>query len=136
MSFDIFLQCFRNGEPATFKRSVVEEIFGPHAHDDRELTRVTFPDGSGSDIYMDQGDDVQCMMFNHCGGDEFFEALYQLAERTKSIIFWPAVGPSSAITDSVTLKYLPVAWPEGLGPARMVHSGLELQTCIFGESTP
>lgn len=134
MAFDIFLQCYRNGEPATFKRSVVDEIFAPYAFGDPELTMVTFPDGSGSCLYLDQGDDIQGMMFNHCGGDEFFEALYQLAARTKSVILWPEAGPaSSVITDPETWKHLPEFWHDGSGPPRVVKSGLEVQDCIFGK---
>jgi hypothetical protein len=33
MSFDIFIQCCRDGERAMFKRALVEEIFGRHALD-------------------------------------------------------------------------------------------------------
>jgi len=32
MSFDIFVQCFRDGEVATFKRTILEEIFWPLRH--------------------------------------------------------------------------------------------------------
>jgi hypothetical protein len=132
VSFDIFLQCCRNGEPATFKRSVVAEIFGPHAYGDPDFSNVTFPDGSGSCIYVDPGEDIDGMMFNHCGGDDFFQALYELADRTKSVIFWPDTRPSSAITDEATLAYLPPSFVDGrMGPVQLVHSGRELQAYIF-----
>ena len=132
MSFDIFLLCLRNGEAATFKRSVVAEIFGPHAYGDPDFSNVTFPDGGGSCLYVDDGDDIQCIMFNHCGGDDFFQALYDLADRTKSVIFWPDTRPSSAITDEATWAHLPQNFKEGsTGPAQLVHNGRELEEYIF-----
>ena len=48
MSFDIFLQCFREKEPATFKRSEFEVIFGAYiARRENEpgFVEVKFPDG-------------------------------------------------------------------------------------------
>jgi hypothetical protein len=131
MAFDIFLACIRNGEPATFKRSVLEEIFGPHAYGDPDFSNVTFPDGSGSCIYVARDEDIEGMMFNHCGGDDFFQALYELADRTKSVIFWPDTRPSFAVTDEATLAHLPLDYKQKFGPAQLVHSGRELQAYIF-----
>jgi len=57
MSFDIFLQCFRSGEPAPILREVFEAIFLPHATHpqayakDRGYLTVEYPDGSGAAIY-------------------------------------------------------------------------------------
>jgi hypothetical protein len=131
MSFDIFLQCYRNGEPATFKRSVVKEIFGPHAYGDPDFSNVTFPDGSGSCVYVTDADDIQGMMFNHCGGNDFFQALYKLADRTKSVILWPDTRPSFAITDEATLAHLPLDFEQDFGPGQIVRNGRELQEYIF-----
>ena len=58
MSFDIWLECYRNGEPAPFKREVFESIFLPFCTNRNEYERkpdfmqVEFPDGGGADIYM------------------------------------------------------------------------------------
>jgi hypothetical protein len=63
---------------ATWKRSVVEEIFAScvtdrdHAH---HFVRVAFPDGGGSDIYLGKDDNIDGLMFNHSGGRGFFDAL-------------------------------------------------------------
>jgi hypothetical protein len=44
MSSDIFLQCFRDREPATFERAVFEEIFGRGAVNPQfPLTDVAYP---------------------------------------------------------------------------------------------
>src|SRR5579871_4521263 len=115
MSFDIFVQCFRNGDVAMFKRSVFEEIFGRFTVSREPNFALTkFPDGSGADIYVDDSDELDSIMFNHCDGDAFFDALYQLTDRIKGIIYWADEAPCSAITDAAVLEHLPEALVEGV----------------------
>jgi hypothetical protein len=81
MSFDIFLQCFRKGEPAPIPREIFDAIFGPHdthphlREKDPGYVVVEYPDGSGGSIYTgyDEDDPLHSshMMFNHCGGESF-----------------------------------------------------------------
>src|SRR5690348_6146281 len=99
MGFAIYLQCYRNGESATFKRAVVEEIFGRDAVDLRlPLTNVTYPDGSGAQIIgAYEEDDINSLMFNHFGGPTFYDRLYELAHRTRSCLLWPFGDPQSAV---------------------------------------
>lgn len=128
MSFDIHLQCYRNGEWATFKRALVEEIFGRDAVDLRlPLTDVSYPDGSGGQIFgADEEDDISSLMFNHCGGATFYDRLYELAHRTRSCLIWPFGDPQSAVTDVKTIADSPGLWEGPLGPAIVVNSGREL----------
>ena len=130
MSFDIFLQCYRNGETVTFKRELVEELFGPSSGNfDPHFMRSNFSDLDGGDIYL-EGEDNQGLMFNHCGGDRFFQAMWELADRTQSIIFWPDRPPGLAITTPETLKHLPPDLLDGFRPAKIVRSGKELSGYI------
>jgi hypothetical protein len=108
MSFDIFLQCFRNGEPEPIPREVFDAIFAPqdaHSHlreKDPGYIVVGYPDGSGGAVYCGgnkDGKDTSNMMFNHCGGEAFFNDMYELARRTRSIIFWPSENPIYLYTD-------------------------------------
>jgi hypothetical protein len=132
MSFDIFLQRFHNGEIATFRRSEFEEIFGPYVCSrESRFMRVEFPDGSGSDIYIDEGD-PDGATFNHCGGDAFFAALYELAARTQAGIYWPDDPQRAAATDAATLQHLPPNFVECHAAIQLVHSGSELIACISG----
>lgn len=128
MSLDIFLQCYRNGESATFKRALVEEVFGRDAVDLRlPLMNVDYPDGSGGQIFgADQEDDIHGLMFNHCGGPTFYDRLYELAHRTRSCILWPSGDPQSAVTDKDTIADSPGLWEAPVGPALVVTSGREL----------
>jgi hypothetical protein len=126
MSFDIFLQCFRNGDLATFPRTLVEEIFARDAiAPDFPLTDVHYPDGSGGVIYGADDDEIDCLMFNHCGGEMFFAAMYELAHRTSSVIYWPDTRPSIAITEAETAAHFPKGFGD-MGPPEIVKSGQEL----------
>ena len=122
---------------------------------DPDFMRVEFPDGSGSDIYLgslrknresmielgeiseadpfprDRGDpeDLESLMFNHGGGDMFFQAMYELADRTQSVIFWPSEGPSTVVTNESVLKELPEDFPD-IKTARIVRSGADIIEAI------
>ncbi|HTJ62272.1 MAG TPA: hypothetical protein VL899_00555, partial [Alphaproteobacteria bacterium] len=97
MSFDIFLNAFSNGATASFNIEVLKAAFGPDARFEDDFSRVRFPDGSGGDIYGADEPEISNLMFNHCGGDAFFEAMLELARRTNGLIFWPS-EPATAIS--------------------------------------
>ena len=135
MSFDIFLQCFRNGEPACFKRTVFEEIFLRDAIDPNELpSGVTYADG-GAEIYVEDKEEIDGVSFDHCGGDTFFAALLELADRTGAVVFWPTEGRQIAVTNPDVVGHLP-AELAALGPAYIVKTGPELRDAIFHEIDP
>jgi hypothetical protein len=122
---------------------------------DPKFMQVEYPDGGGADIYLgnlhddkalllelgkneeanalpgDLGDprDIAHMMFNHCGGDMFFDAMYKLADQTKSVIFWPNSPSLVVVTDEAVLKELPADFP-GVENPRVVRSGAEIIAAI------
>jgi hypothetical protein len=135
MSFDIFLEVWRQGEIASFKREVFEALFLPYCTKRRSydenpsFMRVEFPDESGSDIYLDEEDDFRHITFNHSGGSMFFDAIYKLADQTKSVIFWPNSPSLVVVTNEAVLKELPADFP-GVENPRIVHSGAEIIAAI------
>lgn len=132
MSFDIFLQCYRNGEAASFKRAVFDEIF--ETQNDRigrDFVQPRYSDGSGGDIYVDEND-IQCIMFNHCGGDIFWAKVYELLYVTQSLIFWPAGGPAAVVARADALKHLPSDFDEMFGKIHVVANARELEALIYG----
>lgn len=133
MSFDIFLQSDRDGRSAPWKREIVEEIFGRyvvHREDDYGFIRLEFPDGGGSEVYMGRDDDIKSMMFNHSGGHDFFEALYQLTDCIRGYLLWPADPPFFVITDPVTVTHVPSGMLEAGFVPLLVKSGAEIIAAI------
>ncbi len=135
MSFDIFLMCFHDGEHVPLERPLVAKILNQHAIDpDPTLYNVTYADDGGAFIYGAEDDDVQSLMFNHCGGAIFFATLFELARQTESVIVWPASEPSITVTSATTLAHFPKDFEDGIGPAVVVNSGQELEDYIFRKS--
>jgi hypothetical protein len=131
MSFDIFLQCGRDGQMATWKREVVDEIFGQyvvHREDTYGFVRLEFPDGGGSVVYMGNEDDIDGMTFNRGGGLNFFQELYRLTDRIQGCLFWP--GPFFVITDAATLNHVPAGLHESGFAPLLVRSGAEIVAAI------
>jgi len=66
-------------------------------------------------------------MFNHCGGPSFWADLYELADRSKSIIFWPSEKLIYVYTD----ESVPKEVPEGAFEShRLVRSGIDIVAAI------
>jgi hypothetical protein len=131
MSFDIYLQCFRSGECTYFKREIFEAIFLPHSkyvavyRKDPSFLRVDYPDGSGSDIYCGHDADINHLTFNHGGGEPLFESMYELAKRTRSVIYWPGDTPCAVVTEESTRNDLPDDFPDR-HIAPVVRSGADI----------
>lgn len=131
MSFDIFLQCFRHGEPVYFKREIFEAIFLRHCKNveayrrDPSFLRVDYPGGSGSDIYCGKDADISCLMFNHGGGEPLFRSMYELAKQTRSVIYWPGESPCAVVTEEATRSDLPADFPDK-DIAFVVNSGTDI----------
>jgi hypothetical protein len=134
MSSDIFLACLRGEGTEKFTRALFEEIFGRHAIDpDLPFTSVTYADG-GAEVYRAEDDETDGVGFNHFGGDTFFAALYELALRTRSVIYWPENdGAWAAVAESATIALLPDGFErEGPRAVRVVRSGRKLQDVYYG----
>jgi hypothetical protein len=168
MSFDIWLDCFKKGEPAPFKRELFESIFLPFCSNRDEyqsapdFMQVEYPDGGRGDIYLSNLNNevlaearaeaggkmippekidevlerakadsafIQHVMFNHCGGDAFFEDMYRLAKHTNSIIHWPDAEPVYVYTDESALGELPTEYFED-AKAIFVRSGDDIVKAI------
>ena len=135
MSFDIFLQCFREGEPAYFKREIFEAIFLPHSRyvssyrRDPSFLRVDYPGGSGSDIYCGKEVDIDHLMFNHGGGEPLFQSMFELAKQTRSVIYCPSETSWAVITEEATRKDLPKDFPDR-DVAPVVYSGADIIKAI------
>ena len=114
MSFDIWFQRFQYGQPSPLPGSVVDKLFGPFVvHDGGSFIRVRFPDGSGADIWGKQRPAFSGLTFNHCGGEQFANAFYELLKRTASAIYWPEGG--CVVADSSVIPQLPDFLTSSLG---------------------
>jgi len=140
MSFDLFLNCVRDGETATFKRALFEEIIGRGAVNARfPLGTVEYPDGSGGEIYgadSEEDEEIDGLMFTHFGGDTLMARIWELADQTGSFLIWPSDGRCLAVTSAETVRHIPPDLAESFGPPFIVSSGDELDYVIGHEKDP
>lgn len=130
MSFDIFMHAFRDGEPAKFKRAMFDEVFGASltANEDG-FASAAFPDDSGGQMFFGDGDEIDGVMFNHCGGEAFSNAMYELMKRTGSVIFWPGSG-GYVVADRAVVAHLPPGMMDESDKLTVVSSGPEIFDAI------
>lgn len=109
MSFDIFLQRFRSGEPAAADKQPVLALLEtiPHKPPDHGIYELLFPDGSSVDFAAQElttDEPFQgCAFFTHGVSDAAVEAIYRIA-RASGMVILPADVPNSAIFVDPELK--------------------------------
>lgn len=127
MSFDIFVIKFQNKEVTKFKRSIFEGIFGPYVvYRQPRFMRVVYPDRSGADIFVQDGDEIGGAMFNHCGGEAFWQGLYELMTRVGAAVYWPDLPPRCVIPNEAMLADLSADFLNTVKMPRVVSSGREI----------
>ena len=125
MSFDIWFQRFKDGEPAPFPHEVMDQLFKLHTvHASGTFIRVRFPDGSGADIAGIHRNPLTSLTFSHCGGEQFANAFFELLKRTEAVIYWPDGG--CVVADPAVISRLPAFLTAQFGTPTVVHSGRQI----------
>lgn len=129
MSFDIYVQCFRDGELVPYDRAIFDEIFGPWVFArEADFVEVGFADGSGGQIYVDDTPEIDSITVNRGGGEAFTAALFELMKRTGSVLYWP--GGGCLVTDPSFVNCLPQDWVEHLGTPIVISQPSEIRARI------
>lgn len=119
------MQCFRDGELVPYDRAIFDEIFGPWVFAREEnLLEVSFADGSGGAVYVDDTPEIGSIAVNRGGGEAFTAALFELMKRTGSLLHWP--GGGCLVTDPSLVNCLPQDWVEHLGTPIVISQPSEI----------
>ena len=106
VSFDIFLQRFRHGEPAAADSSAVLDTLKPYAaHDDKMLVTA---DGDAA-IYGLDDPGAGHLMINHAGGRVIWDVIYELALAAGFVIM--PVGCGTLVPGAKLIPHLPPELP-------------------------
>ncbi|HKT18525.1 MAG TPA: hypothetical protein VJR47_10815 [Stellaceae bacterium] len=131
MSWDIWLQCFHEGEVAKFPSAIVHKAFQPFAvREDRgdeegEGHWRLFGTGSHTTMSMDDGPMVEGLAINRpAGPPEFWEALLGVMRQTSTVFYWP--GEGAAVADAAVIPHLPPELVKGVGGVTVVSTIEEL----------
>jgi hypothetical protein len=116
MSFDLFLQCFRNGAPETFPTALIEDGFGSYASvREPRCWVLRYPNGGFGELYVDAAreDISHFMVARPPDSPEFWRTLFDLLQQTPSCLYWPGGGP--VIANPAVRNHLPSDMIESLG---------------------
>jgi hypothetical protein len=101
----IFFLCFRDREPAFFKRHVFVEIFSRGAFvPTSRFSDIEYADGY-TNVFIKEDDEISSLSFNRSWGDTFIKNLLELADRTGSCIV--DSDRNIVITDPGFLDHIP-----------------------------
>jgi hypothetical protein len=127
MSFDVFVDRFEAGRSIGACMDVFQRVLGPFETErDGSFRRLSFGDGADADAYV-RGD---AHMFNHFGGTQFFDCLFEYIRQSRGVAYWPGEKCSAAIADHALFAELPSDMIEALHPV-VVGSGAELRQAIL-----
>jgi hypothetical protein len=133
MSMSLHLVCIEGEGQFTFSRAIAREILSRGAVSPEDVLeyRVDYPDGGGgAEVYCEDGVELNEISFNRFGGETFFDRVWELADRIGAVIFWPAPGPSNAVTRTEVIERLPSYFREEENIPVVVHNGRELYNAI------
>jgi hypothetical protein len=90
-----------------YDRRIAEEIFNRDSIDPTTpLSEVRYTDGR-AEIYGAEEDGMDGVMVAHFSGRTVVERIFELAEKTRGLIFWPAPIPCMALTNADFRNNLP-----------------------------
>jgi hypothetical protein len=94
MSFDIWLGCFKNGNPEAFPLSIVEEAFGRFTeHREPGHWILRYPDGGRGYLSVDDTPMVKGLAVNRAPTHpDFWQGILDVLSQTTSVLFWPGSG--------------------------------------------
>lgn len=132
MSFDIFLLKHQHGEGRTFPTAIMDEVFADFiVHREETFVRVQYPDESEADIwYKVTEEEIDCVMFNHCVGEQFSDAMFELLKRIDGVICWP--GGGCVVANQSAIDDMPPELIATFGTPIIVSSGNEISEVIEG----
>lgn len=107
MTFEIFVQCFKDKEPAYYPRSMVEEIFkraAVVASDD--LSEVRYADGYAM-IDGIEDNEISDLVLASFGGRIALERLLEFADKTGAFIAWAGTETNLAVTRADVIRHIP-----------------------------
>jgi hypothetical protein len=132
MSFDLELIAFKEGEPASFEVSIVNDALDPfiRSRDDDGLCHLAFPDGGGGEMFaFDEGEiETSDISIGRASGTDIYDALYQILARTHSVLFWSFGG--CVVADASVIADLPEGFTDELGDPILVKSGADIAAAV------
>ena len=133
MSFEIYISCFRDGEPSTFPRALAEKIFGSYTTSKKDDPSwvLTFPDGDKSELNLGPEPQIDGFMVNRpTGSPELWNGIIEILKRTSSVLYWPGEATACVVADAAVIPHLPPDMVESIGTPVVTTDSEKIQDVI------
>ena len=131
MSFEVYVQCFKNGEPAGGPRDLVRAVFGEFLTETETSYWTLRYDATNScDIAVDALHDDESLVHHlcvhrPCGDMRLWDALAAILKLGTVVLYFPGDGPPLVAASSVA-EHLPADLLEPLGTPACAATGDEI----------
>jgi hypothetical protein len=130
VSFDIFVQGFKNGEAAPGDGEAVMALLDPLiAQRDKGWARIEPEDGAAEVFGVDEPSSG--LMFSHVEGRRAWDLIFEVA-RAAGFVVMP-VGCGTLLPDEARRDDLPERVPQ---PVSLIGSGADLRAAVTGAPDP
>ncbi|HWA10886.1 MAG TPA: hypothetical protein VG838_15710 [Opitutaceae bacterium] len=134
MSLDIFVDSFREGEPAGVSRDAVRSAFGRFVADvDQNCWRLRYDDTNFCDVDLsaDEADPKKIggfMISGPCGDERLWDALVSILKLGALVLHFE--GRVALVAAPNAVEHLPERIIEVFGPPRCTSTGHEIMAAI------
>ena len=135
MSFDLFVQCFENGEPAGIPLDAVRNAFGAALSEpETSFWSLSFGVGESCCLSLSPLPGFSSQVHNitverPCSNMRLWQGLTQLLAHRHTVLYFPGCsGP--LLSSSSAALHLPHDMLEALGEPILVSSGQDILRCV------
>jgi hypothetical protein len=135
LSFDIFVQCFRNGEPAGLPWHALILLFPVQAAESTpDFWHVRYDNLNSCDIHVstlpkNEAFIESLCVHRPCSHERLWQALFTLLKMGNCVLYFPGNSPP-LVADEAAVAHLPPGMIESLGRPVCVHSAQEIRSAI------
>ena len=137
MGFEVYLQCFKDGQKADISRRKISSLFAAFAKKvESHIWDVTYTRNNTCTLYLYRSSNKSRIegftVDRPCGDLRLWNALYELLCLKGVVLYYPG-GPTPLVAHESTSGMLPADMIEAIGQPRMVRSGKEIRDDINDE---
>lgn len=135
MSFDLYLQAFRLGEPAGLPIQEVRDAFGPELLElEEDFWQVRYAPDQSSDLFLQplpgQPQLIHCLSIHRpCTDSRLFEAAWRLLGMTGTVLYFPGCAEPLA-RDLLAGAAMPSDMRRSLGAPTVIARAADIPLAI------
>lgn len=133
MSFEVFMHCFRGGQPSGTSAAAVRDAFSNFADDsESEYWHLWYDAANDCHVAVTQRDNLIEALTVHrpCGDSRLWDSIYRVLQLGPWVLYFPARRSPLIMADAAHAEHVPPDMREALGPVRQVQSGKDIQAII------